>query len=145
VIEYYVEIRSFHVWSALASVSLFVVRATAIHAGASWGMAAPLRYLSYAIDSALLTAALMLVTITHQYPFVQPWLTVKVVLVVAYIVLGSFALKRGRTRGIRIACTVAAILVFALVYSIARSHSPWGPLAYVLAGASLAPGPIPIG
>ena len=33
-------------------------------------------------------AALMLVTILHQYPFVQSWLTVKVLLLVVYIVLG---------------------------------------------------------
>jgi uncharacterized membrane protein SirB2 len=43
-------------------------------------MAAPLRYLSYTIDTVLLTAALMLTAIVQQYPFVHAWLTVKVVL-----------------------------------------------------------------
>ena len=52
-------------------------------------MFAPLRYLSYTIDTVLLTAALMLATILHQYPFVHAWLTVKVLLLVVYIVLGS--------------------------------------------------------
>ena len=60
-------------------------------------MAAPLRYLSYTIDTVLLTAAMMLSSILRMYPFVHSWLTAKVVLLVVYVVLGSFALKRGRT------------------------------------------------
>ena len=67
-------------------------------AGARWHMAAPLRYLSYTIDTVLLTAALMLATMLHQYPFVHGWLTAKVLLLVVYVVLGSYALKRGATR-----------------------------------------------
>ena len=46
-------------------------------AGARWYMAAPLRYLSYTIDTVLLTAAMMLATMLHQYPFVHGWLTVE--------------------------------------------------------------------
>jgi uncharacterized membrane protein SirB2 len=48
-------------------------------------MAAPLRYLSYSIDTVLLTAALMLATILHQYPFVHGWLTTKVLLLFCYV------------------------------------------------------------
>ena len=71
-------------------------------------MAAPLRYLSYTIDTVLLTAALMLATMLHQYPFVHGWLTVKVLLLVVYVVLGSYALKRGATRTVRAWSFVAA-------------------------------------
>ena len=60
-------------------------------------MAAPLRYLSYSIDTVLLTAALMLLTILPGAMFANGWLATKLVLLVAYVVLGSFALKRGRT------------------------------------------------
>ncbi len=70
---------------------------------------AALRYLSYAIDTTLLTAALMLVTILHQYPFVQAWLTVKVLLLVVYVVLGSLALKRATTRRAQVGCFFAAM------------------------------------
>ena len=35
---------------------------------------------TYTIDTVLLTAALMLATLLHQYPFVHAWLTVKVLL-----------------------------------------------------------------
>ena len=78
------------------------------------------------VDTVLLTAALMLATILHQYPFVQGWLTAKVLLLVVYVVLGSFALKRGRTRAVRTSCWIAALLVFLFIVSIARAHHPLG-------------------
>ncbi len=92
-------------------------------------MAAPLRYLSYSIETILLTAALMLATILHQYPFVHGWLTVKVVLLVIYVVLGSYALKRGSTRNARIHFWLAALGVYAFIISVARAHHPLGILA----------------
>ena len=70
----------------------------------------------------------MLATILHQYPFVHGWLTVKVVLLVVYVLLGSYALKRGRTRAVRIACWLAAIAVYGLIISVARAHHPLGLL-----------------
>jgi uncharacterized membrane protein SirB2 len=85
-----------------------------------------LRYLSYTIDTVLLTAALMLATMLRQYPFVQPWLTVKVLLLVVYVVLGSHALKRGATRTVRASAYIAALLVYVFIISVARAHDPRG-------------------
>jgi uncharacterized membrane protein SirB2 len=130
-VEYYLEIKAAHVYSVLASGGLLLLRGLAAQLGARWATAAPLRYSSYAIDTVLLTAALMLATILRQYPFVHEWLTAKVVLLVVYIVLGSFALGRGRTRGIRTACCIAAVVVFAAIYRIARTHDPLGPLRFL--------------
>jgi len=120
-------IKLVHVFAALASGSLFFVRGMALNIfGANWTMAPPLRFLSYAIDTVLLVAAVLLVVIIGQYPFVEAWLTVKVLLVAVYIVLGSFALKRGRTAKARIAFWVAALAVFALIASVAVTHDPLG-------------------
>jgi uncharacterized membrane protein SirB2 len=130
-IEYYLEIKLVHVYSVLASGGLFFVRGLAAQLGAGLATAAPLRYLSYTIDTVLLTAALMLATILRQYPFVHSWLTAKVLLLVVYIVLGSFALKRGRTKAVRTACWIATLVVFALIYRIARTHDPLGPCAFL--------------
>mgnify|MGYP000736301367 CR=1 FL=1 len=125
-IEFYPQIKWVHVAAVLASGSLFLMRGLALHAGANWAMAAPLRYLSYTIDTVLLTAALMLATILHQYPFVHAWLTTKVVLLAIYVVLGSYALKRGSTRSVRVACWFAALLVYMAIVSVARTHHPLG-------------------
>jgi len=125
-IELYPQIKSVHIAAVMASGLLFLLRGASLHAGMTWAMAAPVRYLSYAIDTALLTAALMLATMLHQYPFVHGWLTVKVLLLVVYIVLGTFALKRGSTKTIRVVCWVAALLVYAFIISVARAHNPVG-------------------
>ena len=127
-IEFYPEIKWVHVAAVLASGGLFALRGIAMLGGARWYMAAPLRYLSYTIDTVLLTAAMMLATVLHQYPFVHAWLTVKVLLLVVYVVLGSYALKRGATRAIRARAFVAALLVYAFIISVARMHDPRGIL-----------------
>jgi uncharacterized membrane protein SirB2 len=125
-IEFYPDIRWVHVCAVIASGSLFALRGAGVLAGARWPMWAPLRYLTYTVDTVLLTAALMLVTILHQYPFVQGWLTVKVVLLIVYIVLGTFALKRARTARGRALCYAAALAVFLFIASVARAHHPLG-------------------
>jgi len=133
VIEFYPQIKFVHVAAVILSGSLFALRGSLMLARSRLTNHAALRFLSYAIDTILLTAALMLVTILHQYPLVQAWLTVKVTLLVVYIVLGTLALKRGRTRAMQVACYFAALFVFAFIVSVARAHSPWGILAPFLA------------
>jgi len=129
VIEFYVQIKWVHVAAVLTSGALFALRGAAMLAGARWYMAAPLRYLSYTIDTVLLTAALMLATILRQYPFVNGWLTTKVLLLVVYVVLGSYALKHGSTRAVKARAYVAALLVYAFIISVARAHDPRGVFA----------------
>jgi uncharacterized membrane protein SirB2 len=59
---------------------------------------------------------------------VQAWLTVKVLLLAVYIVLGMFALKRARARTGRAVFYVAALVVFLFIASVARAHHPLGIL-----------------
>jgi uncharacterized membrane protein SirB2 len=78
------------------------------------------------VDTVLLTAALMLLTILPGAMFANGWLSTKLVLVVVYVVLGTFALKRGRTPRVRLACWLAALVVFATIIGIALAHHPLG-------------------
>jgi uncharacterized membrane protein SirB2 len=125
-IEFYPQIRFVHILAISLSGSLFALRGLGILAGARWPQAFVVRYLSYTIDTVLLTAALMLVAGLPAAMFANHWLTVKLVLVVVYVVLGVFALRRGRSRAIRATCYVAALLVFAAIVGIARMHHPLG-------------------
>ncbi len=134
-VEYYLQIRFAHVLLVCCSGALFATRGLLAIAGISWANMSALRWLSYTIDTCLLTAALMLVTILHQYPFVQPWLTTKVLLLAVYIVLGAYALRRARTRPARIAAYVAALLVFLFIASVAWQHDSRGILALLVTSA----------
>ena len=127
-LEFYPQIKAVHIAAVLVSGCLFALRGLLVLAGNRWGMVAPVRYLSYAVDTVLLTAALMLVTILPHAMFANGWLTVKLVLLVVYVGLGSFALKRGRTPRQRRGCYVAALSVYAFMFSIAWVHHPLGIL-----------------
>jgi uncharacterized membrane protein SirB2 len=127
-IEFYPYIKLLHVAAVVTSGSLFLVRGLAVQGGAAWGMAAPVRYLSYGIDIILLTAALMLLAVLPAAVFANGWLWLKLALLVVYVGLGTFAMKRGRTRTVRLASFVSALLVYAAMFVIARSHDPLAPV-----------------
>lgn len=126
---WYLQILWTHIGCVIASGSLFFTRGCMMLAGLPAANHVALRRISVVIDSLLLAAAIALTTIIHQYPFVQAWLTVKVVLLVVYIALGVFALRRGRTRAARGAFFVAAVLVYLFIVSVARTHDAWGVLS----------------
>ena len=127
--EFYPQIKLFHMSVALLSGALFALRGAFALGGARWPQALPVKLLSYGIDTALLTAALMLLTILPWAMFANGWLAAKLVLVVVYVVLGVFAMRPGRRQRTRALCYIAALLVFAQVYGIARAHNPLGWLA----------------
>lgn len=128
-VEYYLQLRHAHITFAILSVSLFALRGALTLAGSRFPQAAPVRYVSYTIDTLLLTAALMLTSIVHQYPFVNGWLTMKVVLLVVYVVLGTIALKRGRTQRSRAIAYFAALATVGFLFTVAIAHHPLGFLA----------------
>jgi uncharacterized membrane protein SirB2 len=127
--EYYLALRNVHIACAILTITLFVLRGGLMLADSSWQQNVVLRYLPHAVDTVLLTTALMLTTVIHQFPFAVGWLTAKVVLLVAYVVLGSIALKRGRTKGIRVAAFVAALATVGYLVTVARAHHPLGIFA----------------
>lgn len=133
-IEHYAELRLVHVTAAIASGMLFLLRGLLVQADRkSWALAPVPRYLSYAIDTTLLTAALMLFTILPSPAFSSGWLAAKLALLPLYIGLGWGALRaQGQAR--RLGFLAGAITAFSAMFGIARTHDPLGPLATLLAG-----------
>ncbi len=125
--EFYPQIKWVHIVCVLASGALFALRGLLVQTGhgdaAQW---TPLRLLSYSIDTTLLTAALMLLTILPAAMFANGWLTAKLLLLVVYVVLGTLALKRARSQRVRGLCYVAALGTYVFMLGIARMHQPWG-------------------
>ncbi|MGH8182207.1 MAG: SirB2 family protein [Rhodanobacteraceae bacterium] len=126
---WFLQILWLHIGCVIASGSLFFTRGCMMLAGLPVANHTVLRRVSVMIDVTLLAAAIALTTIIHQYPFVQAWLTMKVVLLMVYIVLGVFALRRGRTRAVRGACFAAALVVFLFIVTVARTQNPLGVFA----------------
>ena len=119
---HYVQIRLLHVGCVALSGSLFTVRGLLRINRSPLANHRALRVVSYLIDTTLLVAAVLLTLIIHQYPFVNGWLTAKVLLLVPYIGLGIIALQRARTTRGRSVALIGALLTFATIVAIAVLH-----------------------
>ena len=127
---HYPQILHLHVGAVVLSGSLFTVRALLRMGGSPMANHRGVRVLSYVIDTTLLVAAILLTLILHQYPFVNGWLTAKVLLLIVYVALGTLALKRAKTTAGRALATLASLLVFVYIIGVAVQHQPagWLPL-----------------
>ena len=129
-LAYYALVKSVHVAAAGLSGLVFLVRGLLVQARMDgWAQKAPVRFASYAIDTVLLVAGVLLVAMLPGALFANHWLTVKLALVVVYIVLGVCALRRARTRRTRAVFLAAAVAVYALIVGIALAHHPLGWLS----------------
>ena len=78
----------------------------------------------HVVDTALLASAIALAIISSQYPLAQSWLTAKVIGLIAYILCGAIAIKRGKTKTVRAVFFVVALLIFAYIVLVALNRSP---------------------
>jgi uncharacterized membrane protein SirB2 len=124
--DHYPQLIMAHVACAILSGGIFIMRGMLRMRGAAVANAAPLRFSSYGVDSLLLLTAILLMVTSGQYPIVDAWLMVKVLLVAVYIVLGVFALKRAQTRRGRAAAFYAALIVYVYIIGVAIAHQPLG-------------------
>ena len=115
-------LKHLHVTCVVLSVSGFVVRGVWMIRESPWLQKKWVRVVPHIIDTILLGSAILLAMQIQQYPFVQNWLTAKVLALVAYIVIGAIGLKYGRTKKIRIAAWLAAIAIFLYIVLVALTH-----------------------
>ena len=126
-IEFYPHIKWAHIACVLASGTLFAVRGLPVQVGHD-GIARriPMRVLAYAIDTALLSTALMLLSILPGALFGNGWLTIKLVLLVAYVALAMLAMHRAHAPRARLAFYASALVTYVYVLGVARMHHPLG-------------------
>ena len=115
-----------HIITVAVSGVFFVVRGTWMIQESTLLQTKLVKILPHINDTLLLTAAIGLMIVTSQYPGANHWLTVKVVLLIAYIVLGVMALRGGKTKSQRVIYFVLAVLTFLFMVSVALTHHPLG-------------------
>jgi len=128
---HYLQMRDIHVAAVIASGFLFGTRGALALARWPHVMHPVLRYGSMAIDTVLLAAGITLMFVIGQYPFVDGWLTTKLILLIVYIVLGTLALKRAKTQSSRATCYGLALATFAYIVSVAITHDSRGVFVLV--------------
>ncbi|MBL0284198.1 MAG: SirB2 family protein [Zoogloea sp.] len=125
----YLALKHFHITCVVLSGAGFALRGWWAITGSGLLRAKLTRRLPHIIDTCLLGSAITLAWMSGQYPFVQGWLTAKVLGLLAYIGLGMLALKPGRPPGARLVAFLAALTTFAYIVSVALSKNPFGFVA----------------
>lgn len=115
-----------HVTAAVLSLSGFFLRGILMIRASPVAKARWIKVLPHVNDTVLLAAALSLVAMSGQYPFVAAWLTAKVLGLIVYIVLGALALRDMFSRRTRIVFWLAAMAVAGWIVSVALTRQPLG-------------------
>ena len=121
----YLVLKTLHLTTIALTLALFVLRGAWMIADSPRLQARWVRILPHVNDTLLLSSGLGLAIMLQQYPLVHGWLTAKFFALIAYIMLGTIALKRGKTKMQRIIAWVAALLVFGYMVAVARAHAPF--------------------
>ena len=121
----YVGLKWLHVACAVTSGAGFLARGALMLAGSPLLRARFVRIAPHVVDTLLLAAAIAMATLARLSPLAHPWLAAKIIGLVAYIVLGAIALRRGRTKRMRVIALMAAVFVFAYVVGTALQRDPF--------------------
>jgi uncharacterized membrane protein SirB2 len=78
----------------------------------------------HVIDTCLLITGLTMALSLYAAFYTQPWLMAKLLALVLYIVIGSIALKYGKTKKIRTCALIVALVIFLYIVMVALTHSP---------------------
>jgi len=117
-------LKTIHVASVLITFTLFFGRGLLMLndsalLGARW-----LRIVPHVNDTVLLGSAIWMAVLSHQYPFVNAWLTAKLAALVVYIGTGTIALSGKRTKRVRVAAWLFSLLIFVYIVSVALTRNP---------------------
>ena len=120
----YLVLKNLHLATIAITLALFLLRGFWMMADSPRLQARWVRIVPHVNDTLLLASGIGLAVLIQQYPLVHGWLSAKFFALIAYIVLGTIALKHGKTRGQRIAAWIAALLVFGYMVVVAVAHDP---------------------
>ena len=121
--NFYLPLKHLHMTAAGLSLLFFIIRAYWSICGSPILQRKLVRVLPHVIDTVLLGCGLALAGLLGSAAM-QPWLLTKIVALVAYIGIGSIAIKHGRTPKTRAIAAIIAILVFLYIVGVALKRSP---------------------
>jgi uncharacterized membrane protein SirB2 len=118
-------LKSIHISCAASSYILFFLRGIWNLNGSSIMRQRWIKIVPHVADTLLIVSAIALAFSIYQYPFVDAWLTAKVIALLLYIGLGFVALRYGQSKTIRLSAWIIAQLVFTYIMLVAINHNPW--------------------
>lgn len=122
----YFAIKHLHVTTAVLSILFFIVRAYWSVSGSALLQHRVVKIVPHIVDTILLVCGIILASMIGAS---QPWILAKVIALVFYIGVGTFAIKRGKTPRSRAIAALIAVAIFAYIIGVALRHSPMSWLA----------------
>jgi len=119
-------LKDIHVTTALISITLFLIRGLWVMKGSAMMQKKWVKIVPHVNDTVLLGTAIALTISIGQYPFVDAWVTAKLLGLVVYICLGIEVFRIARTNLGRALAWLGGLLVFLFVVSVAVTKSPVG-------------------
>jgi len=119
-------IKLIHMSTAFISISLFMLRGFWVFHDSPMMNKKWVKILPHINDTVLLITAILLAVSIQQYPFVNDWLTAKLVALIFYIGFGMFALKRAKEMKNKMLFFVLALVTFSYIVKVALTHSATG-------------------
>jgi len=129
----YLILKTAHVLAAATTISGFLLRGYWMLTESDQLQRRVTRIVPHVVDTIFLLSGVAMIWMLHMNPFTQPWLIAKFTGLIAYVLLGTIAIKRGRTRQIRTLALVGAVSVFAYIAGVAFTKSPLSWLAAIAA------------
>ena len=118
----YLALKHLHTTAASLSLLFFILRAF-------WSVTASatlhtkfVRITPHVIDTVLLVCGLAM---AWTIGFNQGWIWAKLIALIAYIGVGTVAIKRGKTAGSKAVAALMAVVIFGYIVGVALHRSPW--------------------
>lgn len=117
-------LKTLHIIFVTASFTLFFLRGIWNLNGSAIMQRRWVKIVPHVVDTLLLIIALTLAFTIHQFPFVNAWLTAKIMGLLLYVGLGFVALSNSVNKTMRLSAWVAAQAVFAYIVLVAINQNP---------------------
>lgn len=120
----YLLLKTLHIIFVVSSYALFFLRGIWSLNGSAIMQKRWIKIVPHVVDTLLLISAMMLAFTIRQYPFIDAWLTAKIIGLLLYITLGFVALRVSMSKNIRFFAWLAAQVTFAYIVLVAVTHNP---------------------
>lgn len=123
----YILLKHLHLTCITLSITLFTLRFYWRKQNPTMLQKKWVKILPHSIDTLLLASAISMAWIASINPLEQSWLAAKILVLLAYIVAGTFAIKRAQSTRAQNISFVLALLCFAYIIAVAISKQviPW--------------------
>lgn len=121
----YATLKLIHMSAAIVTISGFALRGFWRLTGSPNLQLRLVRIAPHVIDTIFLLSGIGLILSLRLQVLDHPWLITKLVALVIYVLLGTVALKRGKTANVRLGAFLLSLATFAYIVGVALNKSVW--------------------